>query len=78
MLKSILCDYNDAYIIVSGTTIVGVLPASREKDGKDVVFKNCASLTHYMSQINNTQIDNAKDINVVIVIYNLIEYSNNY
>ena len=45
---------------------------------KKVVFKNCAKVTHYVSEINNTQIDNAKDIVVVISFNNLIENSRSY
>ena len=46
--------------------------------GKEVLFKNCAPFADCISEINNTQIDNAKDIDVVMPIYNLIEYSDNY
>ena len=42
------------------------------------MLKNCAPFTNCISEINNTQIDNAKDINIVIPMYNLIEYSDNY
>ena len=45
---------------------------------KELVFKNCAPFTDCISEINNTQIDNAKDIDLVMLMYNLIEYSNNY
>ena len=45
---------------------------------KEVIFKNCAPFTDCMSKINNTQVDNAKDIHIVMLMYNLIEYSNNY
>ena len=45
---------------------------------KGVILKNCASFTDYISEINNTQTDNAKYIDVVMPMYNLIEYSNNY
>ena len=48
-----------------------------ERD-KGVVFKNCAPFTNCPSKINNTQVDNAKDIDIVMPMYNLIEYSNNY
>ena len=44
---------------------------------KVIVFKNCAPSTDYISEINNIQIDNAKDIDVVIQMYNLTEYSDN-
>ena len=45
---------------------------------KKVLFKNCAPFTNCISEINNTQVDNAKDIDIVMPIYNLIEYSDNY
>ena len=45
---------------------------------KKVIFKNCAPFTNCISEINNTQVDNAKDIDIVMPMYNLIEYSDNY
>ena len=62
MLRSILCDYSDAYILVSGTIAVAEVAAGRVNKGIQVVFKNCAPFTNCISEINNTQIDNAKDI----------------
>ena len=66
MLKPSLCDYSDAYILVKGTiTITGAKKdaAARQADERDkvVIFKNCAPFTNCISEINNTQIDNAKD-----------------
>ena len=83
MLKSSLCDYSDAYILVKGTiTIAGAGDdaAARQADERDkgVAFKNCAPFTNCISEINNTQVDNAKDIDIVMPMYNLIEYSDNY
>ena len=83
MLKSSLCDYSDAYILVKGTiTIAGAGDdaAARQADERDngVIFKNCAPFTNCISEINNTQVDNAKDIDIVMSMYNLIEYSGNY
>ena len=83
MLKSSLCDYSDAYILVKGTITIagaGADAAAREADERDkvVIFKNCAPFTNCISAINNTQIDNAKDIDIVMPMYNLIEYSDNY
>ena len=83
MLKSNLCDYSDAYILVKGTiTIIGAGEdaAARQADEryKGVVFKNCAPFTNCISEINNTQVDNAKDIDIVMHMYNLIEYSDYY
>ena len=45
---------------------------------KKVIFKNCAPFTTCISEINNTQIGNAKDIDVAMPMYNLIEYKDNY
>ena len=83
MLRSNLCGYADAYILVKGTvTITGtgnddVTKQADEKD-KGITFKNCAPFTKCVSRINNIDIDNAEDIDIVMPMYNLIEYSNNY
>ena len=81
MLKSSLCDYSDAYILVKGTIHVNSTAAqgaAANNTNKKVIFKNCAPYTNCISEINNTQIDNAKDIDIVMPMYNLIEYSDNY
>ena len=81
MLKSSLCDYSDAYILVKGTISVNntaAQGAAANNTNKKVIFKNCAPFTNCISEINNTQIDNAKDIDIVMPMYNLIEYSDNY
>ena len=78
MLRSSLWDYSDAFILVSGTITVAALAAGGGNNNIQVVFKNCAPFTDCIGEINNTQIDNAKDIDVVMPVYNLIEYSDNY
>ena len=81
MLKSSLCDYSDAYILVKETISVNNTAAAGgvvNNNDKKVIFKNCAPFTNCISEINNTQIDNAKDIDIVMPMYNLIEYSDNY
>ena len=83
MLKSSLCDYSDAYILVNGTitiTEAGADAAARLADERDkgVAFKYCAPFTNCIIEINNTQVDNAKDIDIVMPMYNLIEYSDDY
>ena len=81
MLKSSLCDYSDAYILVKGTITVNNTAAegaSANNSNKKVIFKNCAPFINCISEINNTQVDNAKDIDIVMPMYNLIEYSDNY
>ena len=80
MLKSSLCNYSDAYILIKGTISVNntaAAGAAVNNIHKKVIFKNCAPFTNYISEINNTQIDNAKDIDIVMPMYNLIEYSDN-
>ena len=82
MLKSCLCNYSDAYILVKGRITItgaGVDAPARQADERDkgAAFKNCAPFTNCISEIN-TQIDNAKDIDIIMPMYNLIEYSNNY
>ena len=83
MLKSSLCDYRDAYILVKGRITItgaGADVAARQADERDkgVAFKNCAPFINCISEINNTQVDTAKDIDIVMPMYNLIEYSDNY
>ena len=83
MLKSSLCDYGDAYILVKGTITItgaGADAAARQADERDkgVIFKNCAPFINCKTEINNTEIDNAKDIDILMPMYNLIEYSDNY
>ena len=79
--ESSLCDYSDGYILVKGTITVNntaAQGAAANNTNKKVIFKNCAPFTNFISEINNTQIDNAKDIDIVMPMYNLIEYSDNY
>ena len=83
MLRSNICDYTDAYILVKGTiTITGAgddATAKRlDERNKGVIFKICAPFTKCISRTSNTEIDNAKDINIAMSMYNLIEYSDNY
>ena len=64
-------------IIITGKGDNGAAKRADERN-KGVIFKNFESFTYCISEINNTQADNAKDVDVVIPMYNLIEYSNNY
>ena len=80
-LWSSLCDYADAYILVKGNITVNNTAAegaAANNTNKKVIFKNCAPFTNCISKINNTQIDNAEYIDIVMPMYNLIEYSDNY
>ena len=83
MLRSNLCDYADAYILVKGTITIpgaGNDDATKRADERDkgVTFKNCAPFTKCISRINNTDRYTAGDTNTVMAMYNLIEYSDNY
>ena len=83
MLRSNLCDYADSYILVKGTITItgeGDNTAAEQVDEKDkgVTFKYCAPFTKCIIRIKNTDIDNAHDIDIVMPMYSLIEYSNNY
>ena len=81
MLRSSLCDYSDAYIIVKGNITVNNTAAegaAANNTNKKVIFKNCAPFTNCISKINNTEIDNAEYIDIVMPMYNLTEYSDNY
>ena len=72
VLKSNLCDYNDAYILVRGDITVRAAPAIQ------VAFKICAPCTKYITKIGGTTINDAEDLDLVMPMYNLIEYSSNY
>ena len=83
MLKSSLWDYSDVYILVKGTiTVVGqradTAVIAPDRNDKEVILKNCPMFSNRISTINNIQVDNAKDLHIVMAIYNLIEYIYNY
>ena len=74
ILRSSLCDYSDAYILVKGNISVNNnagAGAAANNIGKKVIFKNCAPFTNCISKINNTQIDNAEYTDIVMPMYNL-------
>ena len=81
MLKSSLCDHSDGWTFVKRTiAIIGarkdVAGIQSDERNKQVIFKNCLPFTDCTSETNNTKIDNARDLHVVIPIINLTEYSN--
>ena len=81
MLRSSLCDYNDAYVLVKvNITVNSTAAASTAANNaaKKVIFKNCAPFTNCVSKINNIEIDNAQNIDLAMPMYNLIVYSDNY
>ena len=81
MLSSSLCCYGHEYILVKGTITVGKNVGQcqpNNPENKKVIFENCAPFTNCISRRINTQIDDAHDIDVAMLICNLIEYSDNY
>ena len=83
MLKFSLCDYSDEYILLKERITItgaGYDAAARQANDRNngIIFKNCTSFINCKSEINNTEIDKYRDINIVIAKYNLIEYGDNY
>ena len=73
VIKSNLCDYSDAYILVTGD-----ITATGGDANTKVAFKNCAPFTKCVTHINDEHVDNADNLDIVTPMYNLIEYSDNY
>ena len=85
ILRSSLCDYSDAYILVKENITVNnnnnntaAAAAAANNINNKVIFKDCAPFTNCITKINNTEIDKAEYIDIVMPMYNLIEYSDNY
>ena len=83
MLKLSLCDYSDACRLVKGTiTLVGegaeAAAIEADENNKQAIFKDCAIFTDCITEIYNTIVDNAKNHDVLTLMYNLIEYNDNY
>ena len=73
VIKSNLCDYSDAYILVTGD-----ITATGGDANTRVAFKNCAPFTKCKTHINDEHVDNADNLDIIMPMYNLIEYSDNY
>ena len=84
MLRSNLCDYSDAYILVKGTITVTALGANnnanniRDKKNRPLILKNNAPFVSCITRINGELIEDADDLDIVMSMYNLLEYSENY
>ena len=84
MLRSSLCNYRDTYILVNAnvtvpnTAAAAAAAAANPNNRKNIIIKNCAPFTNFIREINNTQIGNAKNIDIVLLMYNLIEYGKNF
>ena len=73
VIKSNLCDYSDAYILVTGD-----ITATNGNANTKAAFKNCAPYTKCVTHINDEHVHNADNLDIVMPMYNLIEYSDNY
>ena len=85
MLKSSSCDYTDAYILVKGTITVVRVGATKaavqvqaDINNKQAILKNIVPFTDCVTEMNNMQGDKVKDLDVIMLMYGLIEYSQNY
>ena len=81
IIRSNLCDYSDAYIFVKGTITVPNTEdagAAVNNYNKILIFKKCAPFTDCITKINNTQVDDAQKIDIVMPMYNLKECSDAY
>ena len=84
MLRSNLCDYSDVYILIKGTITVtapGVNNGAnniRDKRNRPVILKNNVPFVSYITRINGELIEDADDLDIVMSMYNLVEYSKNY
>ena len=80
MLRSDLCDYADAYILVNGTITVTANAGAnniRDKKNRPLILKNNAPFISCITKINNELIEDAEDLDIVMPMYNLLEYSKN-
>ena len=77
MLQSDLCDYNNAYLVVKGTIFIEARN-NRDIKNRSLAFKSNAPFISCISKINNSLIENAEELDIVMPMYNLIEYSKNY
>ena len=80
-LRSSLCDYSDVYMLIKRNITVNNTAAdgaAANNVNEKVIFKNCAPFTNCIGKINNNDTDDAKYIDIVMPMYNLTEYSDNY
>ena len=73
VIKPNLCDYSDTYILVTGDIKFAYIAADT-----NVAFKNCAPFTRCITHINDEHVETAENLDTIMPMYNLIEYSGNY
>ena len=78
MLRSDLCDFSDAYIVVKGIVTVSADERDRDEMNRQVILKNNTPFISCISKIKGVLVENAEDLDAVMPMYNLLEYSKNY
>ena len=78
MLRSDLCDFNNAYVVAKGKITVSADDRDRDEMNRQVILKNNAPFISCISKINGVLVENAEYLDIVILMYNLLEYSKNY
>ena len=78
MLRSDLCDYSEAYIVIKGVVTVRAEEKDRDKKNRQIILKNNAPFISCISKINRALIENAEDLDIVMPMYNLLGYRKNY
>ena len=73
VIKPNLCDYSDAYIFVTEHIKIAAVPAHT-----NVAFKNCAPFTRCVTHINNEHVETVENLDIIMPMFNLLEYSDNY
>ena len=78
MLRSDLCDFSDAYIVFKGIVTVSADERDRAEMNRQVILKNNAPFISSILKINGVIVENAEDLDIVMSLYNLLEYSKHY
>ena len=78
MLRSDLCDFSDASVVVKGIVTVSADGRDRDEMNRQVILKNNAPFISCISKINGVLVENAEDLNAVMPMYNSLKYSKNY
>ena len=73
VMKKFLCDYSDAYILITGNIKVADVGADT-----NVAVKNCVTFTNCVTHVNDEHVKTAENLDIILPMYNLIEYSDNY
>ena len=78
MLRSDLCDFSDAYVVVKGIATVSADERDRDEMNRQVILKNNAPFISCISKINGVLVENAENLDVVAPLYCLLKYDKNY